>query len=54
MSSNSTPPTGERKERLLRALEAARTAGNPTLVQSILCALEGRPRSAAECSPKND
>ena len=48
------PPTGERRERLLKALEAARTAGNPVLVQSILCALEGRPRAANECSPDID
>ena len=47
-------PQGEQRERLQRALEAAQRAGNPILVQSILCALEGRPRSAAECSPDTD
>lgn len=46
-----TVPTGEYRERLLKALAAAQTAGNPVLVQSILCALEGRPRSAKDCSP---
>ena len=47
-------PQGEQRERLLKALEAAQTAGNPILVESILCALEGRPRAAAECSPDLD
>ena len=44
-----TIPTGEDKERLLRALEAATKAGNPVLRESILAALEGRPRGAADC-----
>ena len=47
-------PTGEHKERLLRALEAAQTAGNPILVESIRLALEGRPRGAQACSPDID
>lgn len=45
-------PQGEQRERLLRALEAAQRAGNPILVESIMSALEGRPRGSAECSPK--
>ena len=44
-------PTGEHRERLLRALEAAQKAGNPVLVESITAALEGRPRTAEDCSP---
>jgi hypothetical protein len=51
MTNENSLPTGEYKERLLRALEAARTAGNPVLVQSLLSALEGRPRGAEECGP---
>ncbi len=47
-------PTGEHRERLLNALEAARRAGNPTLCQSILCALEGRPRTVSECVNTDD
>ena len=46
-----TPPTGEHKKRLEKALEAARTAGNAVLVESLLRALEGRPRTSAECGP---
>ncbi len=41
--------TGEDRERLLRALEAATKAGNPVLRESILAALEGRPRGVSEC-----
>lgn len=47
-------PTGDHKDRLHKALEAARKAGNPTLCQSILCALEGRPRTVSECAKNFD
>ena len=42
-------PTGDHRDRLLKALQAAQAAGNPVLVESIRCALEGRPRSVSDC-----
>ena len=51
MSMKPQLPDYDTLQRLQRALEAARAAGNPVLVESILRAMEGRPRGAEECGP---
>ena len=45
-------PSPEYRERLLVALQAVRKAGNKTLEESILCALEGREFSLREALPR--
>ena len=51
MSMKPQLPDYDTLQRLQRALAAARRAGNPVLVESILRAMEGRPRGAEECGP---
>jgi len=46
-------PDADHRARLLKALEAVRKAGNPTLEASILAALGGHPKSALECFTVN-
>lgn len=42
-------PDADHRARLLLALAAVRKVGNQTLEHSILAALAGSPRSAAQC-----